>query len=280
MVEATDGPVVAVDGLPDLGEGSEHGLDRRVRRLGEQGHQLGRGLVGDGDRQSGIVDLHWDHEVLPSHGVGNEGECTRIWIVVAQIDDAQAGDLGADLGQAVFVQQALADQEVPQVRPGGVCGEHFVELRTGHVVARHEHRLHRLGRPQVHRACHRQGRRAALGTVQRSVSRPVLRRRTVRGRLALLAAPPTERHHAASTRGRRHRSHLVSPRGVLSFAKCALQLQSEPAVTYQHFEPLGSLSWCYSGDDLRSPTSIGRFGRDLKNLAAVYVKVKTSSGRL
>ena len=81
--------------LSDLRQGSEHRADGRPGRLAEKVDQLRRGLVGDSDRQPGLVHTHRDHEVLTGHGIRDQRQRVGFRIGLAEVDDRQPGDLGA-----------------------------------------------------------------------------------------------------------------------------------------------------------------------------------------
>ena len=64
LVDAADGPVVAVDGPLDVGLGGQDEPDRVVGRLQEQRLHFRRGLVGDGHLESVVVEPDRNRQVL------------------------------------------------------------------------------------------------------------------------------------------------------------------------------------------------------------------------
>ncbi len=94
MVEATDGPVVVLNGAADLGERRQHGPDGGAARLAEKGHELTRRLVGHRDVEADVVEDHGDHEVLAGDGVGDEAQRFGLGVRLPEVGDSHAVEFG------------------------------------------------------------------------------------------------------------------------------------------------------------------------------------------
>ena len=143
MIEATDGPVVGVDGTPDLGEGRQHRSDRGAAGLAEEHQQFGRRLIGYGHMQPELVELDRNDEVLTCQGIGNEVQCVHLGRGLTEVRDLHAVELRSSINEISLVDESHAQECTPEIRRFVVqrCREGLVELGLGDETALEQQRL-------------------------------------------------------------------------------------------------------------------------------------------